>query len=386
MEWSCLLWTVHFHVPYRFPTSFKTLPLTHNSISILLPICMAWIFLDSCIPSREEKLPSMIDEIMSSYDSPESPGASVLVMKGDSILFSKGYGSADLRTGESIKHTTNFRLASVTKQFTAMGVLMLSERGKLSLDDKLHKFFPNFPAYGSEIRVRNLLTHTSGLMDYEDLIPENMTLQLHDRDCLNLMRRTDSLYFPSGTRYRYSNTGYAILALITEKISGQRFSDFLKDSIFSPLGLKTTVAFEDGRSVVSNRAYGYDNNDGVWTHADQSQTSAVLGDGGIYSNSIDLANWVSSLWESKLIQAGMQKEAWTMARLNDGTAIDYGYGWHLDTTNGRFDPHHDGSTMGFRNHILLYPDRKMMVVVLTNRNEGEPRALAKKIAALYKED
>jgi CubicO group peptidase (beta-lactamase class C family) len=328
----------------------------------------------------------MIDEIMSSYDSPEAPGASVLVMKGDSILFSKGYGSADLRTGETIKHTTNFRLASITKQFTAMSVLMLSESGKLSLDDKLHKFFPDFPAYGRDIRIRNLLTHTSGLMDYEDLIPENMTLQLHDRDCLNLMSRTDSLYFASGTRYRYSNTGYAILALITEKVSGQRFSDFLKDSIFNPLGMKTTVAFEDGRSVVPNRAYGHNDNDGEWTHADQSQTSAVLGDGGIYSNSIDLATWISSLWESKLIQAGMQKEAWTMARLNDGTAIDYGYGWHLDTANGRNDPHHDGSTKGFRNHILLYPDRKMMVVVLTNRNEGEPRALAKKIAALYKED
>lgn len=328
----------------------------------------------------------MIDEIMSAYDSPESPGASVLVMKGDNILFSKGYGSADLRTGESIKHTTNFRLASITKQFTAMSVLMLSEKGKLSLDDKLHKFFPDFPAYGRDIRIRNLLTHTSGLMDYEDLIPENMKLQLHDKDCLNLMRRTDSLYFPSGTLYRYSNTGYAILALITEKVSGQRFSDFLKDSIFNPLGMKTTIAFENGHSVVPNRAYGHDNKAGVWTHADQSQTSAVLGDGGIYSNSLDLAKWVSSLWEQKLIRAGLQKEAWTMTRLNDGTTIDYGYGWHLDTANGRIDPHHDGSTMGFRNHILLYPDRKMMVLVLTNRNEGEPGVLAKKIAGLYKQD
>jgi CubicO group peptidase (beta-lactamase class C family) len=217
------------------------------------------------------------------------------------------------------------------------------------------------------------------LVDYEDLIPDTLQRQVLDRDCLDLMHRTDSLYFPPGSAYRYSNTGYAILALIAEQLSGKSFPSLLKDSIFLPLGMATTLARVDEGPPVPHRAYGHSRTSEGWAKTDQSQTSAVLGDGGIYSNPTELATWVRALWDHRLIGKVWQDSAWTKARLNDGIPIDYGFGWHLD---GGY-PHHDGSSKGFRNHVLLFPDRRMFVAVLTNRDEGRPRELADRIARLF---
>lgn len=346
-------------------------------------LCFIHILGMGCVNHPSDRMEDAIDGILSAYAQPDGPGAAVLVMRNDSVVFKKGYGLADIENRTPIGTSTNFRLASVTKQFTAMCILMLAEKGRLSLEDPVLKFFPDFPSYGKETRIRHLLTHTSGLCDYEDLIPETLQRQVYDIDCLELMKTTDSLYFPTGSAYRYSNTGYAILALITEKVSGRRFADFLKDSVFAPVGMPTTVAFEDGRSKVANRAFGHSRNGTGWWQTDQSQTSAVLGDGGIYSNVEELAVWISSLWHHRLISDSLQRQAWTRARLNDGTDIDYGYGWHIEGADGH--PHHDGSTIGFRNHILVYPKERMMVVLLTNRNEGDPKQEAVKIAALYRQ-
>jgi CubicO group peptidase (beta-lactamase class C family) len=332
-----------------------------------------------CISCGKNQRAAMIDEIMSEYTKPDGPGASVLVMQDDSIFFSRAYGLADITTGERLTTAHNFRLASVTKQFTAMSVLMLSEAGRLSLEDSITRYFPDFPEYGRGIRVKHLLTHTSGLVDYEDLIPDTVTVQVHDIDCLRLMGQTDSLYFEPGSQYRYSNTGYALLALITEHVTGARFADVLRERIFQPLGMQTSVAFEEGISSVHHRSYGHSRKEDGWAKTDQSLTSAVLGDGGIYSNPTELATWISALWQHRLISDSFQQQAWTKALLNDGTAIDYGFGWHLDGGH----PHHDGSTKGFRNHILVFPDKRMMVVVLTNRDEGKPRELAERIAQLF---
>lgn len=321
----------------------------------------------------------MVDGIMKEYADTSAPGASVLVMVDDSVVFAKGYGLADIEVREPVTTATNFRLASVTKQFTAMSILMLAEAGRLRLDDPLELYFPDFPSYGRGIRLRHLLTHTSGLVDYEDLIPDTLQRQVLDRDCLDLMHRTDSLYFPPGSAYRYSNTGYALLALITERLSGKSFPNILKDSIFLPLGMGATLARVDGGPPVPHRAYGHSRTPAGWAKTDQSQTSAVLGDGGIYSNPTELATWVRALWDHRLIGKAWQDSAWTKARLNDGIPIDYGFGWHLD---GGY-PHHDGSSKGFRNHVLLFPNRRMFVAVLTNRDEGRPRELADRIARLF---
>ncbi|MGI9137408.1 MAG: serine hydrolase domain-containing protein [Sediminibacterium sp.] len=344
---------------------------------------MILISFASCKSSGMLMKEKSIDDILVAYQSTDKPGASVLVLKDDKIVFKKGYGLSNVSTNETINPTTNFRLASVTKQFTAMSILLLVQKGRIKLEDPLKKYFPSFPNYGKDIKIKHLLTHTSGLMDYEDLMSPTQSEQLHDTNCLQLMYKANGLYFAPGTQYRYSNTGYAILALIVEKISGQEFSWFLNENIFKPLKMKSTVAYEDGKSKVLNRAYGYSSNNSSWIETDQSLTSAVLGDGGIYSNTIDMSQWIKALWNYKLLGSEMQNKAWSRSKLNNGNAIDYGYGWHVEDYKNITHPHHGGSSIGFRNHILLFPEQKLMVIILTNRNEGDPINEAKKIADLY---
>ncbi len=349
----------------------------------VIVIVTGTFLVNSCGTTRPLTTEQTVNEIMSGFNSSNAPGASVLVMKNDTVVFKRGYGSAHLGEQRPVTSTTNFRLASITKQFTAMCILLLAERGELSYDDRLDKFFPDFPVYGKEVTVRQLLNHTSGLVDYEEFVPDSQTTQVLDIDCLELLKKTDSLYFPSGSKYQYSNSGYAILALIVEKVSGKRFADFLKENIFDKVGMTTTVAYENGISTVPDRAYGYSFVDGNWIQTDQSNTSAVLGDGGIYSNTEEMSKWISALWNYKLISPQTQQLAWSKAALNDGTPVEYGMGWHIETYRTITHPHHGGSTRGFRNHILVFPGEKLMVIVLTNRNQGTPIAEAHKIADVF---
>jgi CubicO group peptidase (beta-lactamase class C family) len=337
----------------------------------------------SCKSSGMSMKQKSIDDIMSAYQSSDKPGASVLVFKDDKIVFKKGYGVSNVSTQEKITQNTNFRLASVTKQFTAMSILLLVQKGRLKLEDPLKKYFPSFPVYGKDIKINHLLTHTSGLMDYEDLIPPKQVMQLHDTNCLQLMYKANGLYFTPGAQYKYSNTGYAILALVVEKISGQDFGVFLKENIFKPLKMKYSVAFEEGKSTIPNRAFGYSMDNGSWVETDQSLTSAVLGDGGIYTNTIEMTQWIKALWDYKLLGSEMQIQSWTRKKLNNGAPIEYGYGWHVEDYKNITHPHHGGSSIGFRNQLLLFPEQKLMVILLTNRNEGDPINEAHKIADLY---
>jgi len=224
-----------------------------------------------------------------------------------------------------------------------------------------------------------LLNHTSGLIDYEDLIPDTVTVQVLDRDVLAMMKQQDSTYFTPGAQHRYSNTGYALLAMIVEKVSRQSFSQFLHDNIFAPLGMTNTVAYEKGISTVAQRAVGYRVEEGRAVFSDQSVTSAVLGDGGIYTSLTDLFKWDQALSTAKLVKAETLRQAFTPALLNDGTPTDYGFGWRIDEYQGHPRWHHTGSTCGFRNVIQRYPHDQFTVIILTNRAEPEVAPLAEKL-------
>jgi len=333
--------------------------------------------------SNKNKVTSAIDKIMANYNNTNEPGASVLVLKNNKVIFKKGYGVSDINTMDPIKPNTNFRLASVTKQFTALSILLLEKKRKLSLEDTLSKYFSFVPPYIAKIKIKDLLTHTSGLIDYEDLMPADQVTPLHDTNCLQLMSFADSLYFPAGTNYKYSNTGYAILALIVEQVSGKSFAQFVKENIFKPLGMKTSVAFEEGKNIIANRAYGHSFENGNWKKTDQSLTSAVLGDGGIYTNVQEYTKWIKALWNYKLLPESTQIRAWSKTTLNNGKTIDYGYGWHVEDFYNITHPYHDGSSIGFRNSVGLFPEQKLMVIILTNRNEHDPIYEVHKIASLY---
>ncbi|MDQ6799549.1 MAG: beta-lactamase family protein [Acidobacteriota bacterium] len=309
-----------------------------------------------------------VDNLLRDY-SGDVPGASVLVVRDGKVVIRKSYGMANLEERIAATPDTNYRLASVTKQFTAASILILAKNGKLSLDDPITKYLA-LPAYANAITIRHLLTHTSGLFAYEDLIPPGTTRQLKDADVLAILKDDDGSYFPAGTQYRYSNTGYAFLALIVERASGQRFADFLRDNIFKPAGMNATVAFEEGVSTVARRAYGYSRADGAWHRTDQSLTSAVLGDGGIYTSIDDLVHWIA--W----LESGRFDDALVPAIATDDPAVRYGFGWRISEHGGHRIVWHTGETIGFRNAIVRVPDRHLAVVVLTNRNEREPYRIA----------
>jgi CubicO group peptidase (beta-lactamase class C family) len=319
-----------------------------------------------------------IDALMQAYQG-EVPGASVLVLRDGQAVVRKSYGLANLQQRNMATPATNYRLASVTKQFTAAAVLLLVEDGRLDLDDHLRQWLPSLPASNEAITLRHLLTHTSGLIDYEEVMPADQATQLRDRDVLALQEGQDRLYFAPGSHYRYSNGGYSLLALIVEKASGQTFPQFLHERIFAPLGMNHTLAYVTEGPAIAHRAYGYSLIDGRWDRTDQSMTSAVLGDGGIYSSIDDLARWDAALYDNRLLSDESRTAAFTPWTATDDGDIAYGYGWRI-TGESLW---HSGETLGFRNVIVRYPRRHLTVIVLSNRDDPEPYRLALHIAGLY---
>jgi CubicO group peptidase (beta-lactamase class C family) len=326
---------------------------------------------------------AQVDQLFSSYNAKDTPGAAVMVIKNGKPIFKRAYGLANLEEKTPVKLATNFRLASVTKQFTAMCIMMLVQSDRLGYDHNLQQIFPEFPAYGQNITIRHLLQHTSGLIAYEDLIPDTATVQVLDKDVLRLMIAQDSTYFPPGAQYRYSNSGYAVLAMVVEKISGKSFAQFLHDDIFKPLDMKNTVAYEKGLSTVKHRAMGYRQEKGQFVFSDQSLTSAVLGDGGIYSSVEDLFKWDQALYTEKLVKKETLAAAFTPGALAEGKILDYGFGWRIDQYHGQRRLWHTGSTSGFRNVIQRYPEANFTVIILTNRAEPDVGPLADKLADLF---
>ncbi|MEO8622772.1 MAG: serine hydrolase domain-containing protein [bacterium] len=324
-----------------------------------------------------------IDSLMAKYAMRDGPGASVLVIRGGKVTYSKGYGLADVESHVAVTPQTNFRLASLTKQFTATAIMLLVADGKLRYDDAITGLLPGLPALANGVTVRHLLNHTSGLPDYEDFVPDSQTAQVHDRDIPALIAHATGAKFPAGTAFSYSNTGYGLLALIVEQKSGMRFADFLRARIFAPLGMTHTVAHEEGRSVVANRAYGYSVNAAGVRRTDQSNTSAVLGDGGIYSSIADLAKWDRALEQHALVRAEAQRLAWTPPVLGGGQPTEYGFGWFVDRDHGTMRLRHNGESRGFTNSILRFPDKRLTVVIQTNRSGGAPWDIAQRIAELY---
>lgn len=323
-----------------------------------------------------------IDRLFGEYARPGVPGAAVVVINNGRVAFMRGYGLANLGRKSRVTEHTNFRLASLTKPFTAMAVMLLVDDGRLRLDDRVHDILPDFPAYGRDVRLRHLLSHTSGLHAYEDFVPDSSTRQVKDRDVPALLRGTDSLLFPPGSAFRYGDSGYAILALVVEAVSGQSFARFLHDRIFARIDMNSTMAWEPGGPAVPNRALGYAPTRSGFGLADQSTTSAVLGDGGIYSSVRDLVAWDRALDRHTLIDARLQRLAWTPAELNDRTKTHYGFGWFVNRDPTGLFVFHRGDTSGFNNFIVKYLDRPLTVVVLTNRRGSAAGDIATTLTTL----
>lgn len=309
------------------------------------------------------------------------PGASLLVIKDGKPLLDRGYGMADLEHHVAASPATDYRLASVTKQFTAAAILLLAQDGKLKLGDSVRHWLPALPAFTDQVTLSELLSHTGGLLDYEDLIPPGTTKQLDDGDVLRMIAATTHGYFPPGSAYRYSNTGYVLLGLVVEKASGMPLQDFLAQRIFQPLHMDHTLLYVHDAKTVPNRAYGYSETNGQWQRTDQDLTSATRGDGGIYSNIDDLAKWDAALYDSRLLSDASRKLAFSPHAkvVGEPYEADYGYGWRItgDTL------WHSGESIGFRNVIVRWPRQHLTVILLSNRNDPEPYRTVLAIAAPF---
>jgi CubicO group peptidase (beta-lactamase class C family) len=359
-----------------------------------------------CLAGDMSDAAPKVSAIFSSKVTRDSPGLAVLMRKDGKTVFEGGYGLRDLHTRARIDSKTDFRLASFTKQFTAMATMLLVHDGKLRYDQSLTEIFPEFPSYARNITVRHLLTHTSGLPDYEDLMDEKEkaqgkiwtpTHQIQDAEVLQLLEQKQEPRFAAGTGWAYSNSGYVMLGLIVAKVSGEPFDQFLRERIFAPLHMNATLAFVNGKNVVPNRAYGHSRQDTGFVETDQSPTSATLGDGGVYSNLEDLARWDTALENHTLLSEREMQPALSPARLNDGSApksrgdemleagkpVSYGFGWFLDPYKGHARMWHTGSTEGFRTVIERFVADKLTVIVLCNRTDLVPENLALQAADLF---
>ena len=367
---------------------------------LLLSLCVS----GSPATTGEDDLSTRTSRIFASLADDNSPGLTVLVRKDGNTVFERAYGVRDLRSRAKIDSQTNFRLASCSKQFTAMSIMLLVHDRKLRYDDKLTDVFPDFPAYGKAITIRNLLNHTSGLPDYEDLMAAaekrkgapvwTAAHQIQDAEVLGLLEREKAGKFTPATQWSYSNSGYVVLGLVVAKISGKPFCEFLRNRIFAPLKMSQTVAYQKGQNEVTNRAYGHSKEGNTWKETDQSSTSATLGDGGIYSSLTDLAKWDEALAQHTLLSENEMQPALTPAQLTDGaqpqwpansdrpqgTPVSYGFGWFLDPYRNHARMWHYGDTIGFHTYIQRFPADRLTIIILCNRTDLDPESLASRVA------
>lgn len=300
------------------------------------------------------------------------PGIALSIQKAGDILYQNTAGLADLST--PIDSTTNFRMASLTKQFTAMAILLLEKDHQLNLDDPIGHWLPELPAtVGQHVLIRHLLTHSSGIEDYESLIPETQTTQVLDADVLQLLSRRDTTYFQPGTHFRYSNSGFCLLALIIERASHQSYANFIKEHIFLPLHMDHSTVYEKDHPIF-HRAMGYaKDSTGAIILQDQSVTSATKGDGGVYTSLVDYRKWIRALQQNRLINLPT-----TLKRLRfpisdaannapAGASPDtyYAAGWFISTPSPLI-LFHSGSTCGFATYIIQIPGDEWSINYFSN--------------------
>jgi len=323
-----------------------------------------------------EKSPELIRKVEAAL--PPHVGVCVMAIDGGEIVFEHASGLADVEKNTPCTPATNFRMASVSKQFTATAVMLLADRGKLSLDDRLTRFFPGFPSYGDKITVKQLLTHTSGLPAYEDLIPPGTTMQLDDLDVLHLLMDTKEPRFKPGEKFEYSNSGYALLGLIVEAAAQKPFHEFMASDVFRPLGMNDSVLYQRGLNEVKHRAFGHERRGDKWIRSDQSLTSAIRGDGAIYTSLCDYLKWLQGIEERKLLSPASYDAIFTAHVLTDRDGSHYGFGWFIDEYRGQARIHHNGETHGFRLCVQRLPKRRAAIVFqLNNEIEGQSEKLTK---------
>jgi CubicO group peptidase (beta-lactamase class C family) len=361
----------------------------HRIVFLLLALLVRFVAAD---PSAQ------VDALFEALSAKKAPGLAVLVARDGKALLKKGYGYEDLQRGIPITADTVFDLASASKQFTAMGILILQQRGKLQIDDPITKFITGFPPYAREITIRNLLNHTSGLQDYQELFQKSGKIDTNyprtppskptgweptTRDALKLLVQQDHLLFSPGVSWSYSDSGYVVLAEVIERVSGMRYGDFLKKNIFDVLGMDHTVVYDERKPKIPNRAVSYEEWLGFYRDIDYTPLNNIYGDGNVNSTVSDLFLWDQALYTDRLIPQPVLQHAFRPTTLKDKNQIHYGFGWYLGTYGPFATEYHPGSWLGFQSMILRIPDRHFSVIALANCTCLDLQAQVQKIIEFY---
>ncbi|WP_170114103.1 serine hydrolase domain-containing protein [Pontibacter mucosus] len=310
-------------------------------------------------------LPNTLDALLDRHYTANTPGAVLLVAKGKEVVYSGSRGLANLQTGAAITPDTTFRLASVSKQFTAMCVHLLAQQGLLQLTERLALYFPEL-IHWREVQLLHLLNHTSGLPDFEEHIPENQQTQLTDEDVLQITAQQKALLFSPGTQYRYSNTAYVLLGLLAERVSGISYADVLQEYIFNPLGMQHSILYGVDASI-PDRAMGYRQaSNGGFIIADQNIGTATRGDGCLYTSALDYFRWWQALKNHPLFNITNQPKT-KYSSIDDSKGWKYSMGWFVsDIGNGKYEYCHSGDTSGFTNLVLRQPEHDTLVACFSN--------------------
>ena len=326
-----------------------------------------------------------VDKIFSALDKKDSPGCALAVMREGKVIYSRGYGVADLDHDIAISPTSVFHVASISKQFTAASILMLAEEGKVSIDDDIHKYIPELPDFGAKITLRHLLTHTSGMRDQWAMLGMDgwrMSQDvITDQDVLDILIKQKALNFPPGEQYLYSNSGFTLLALTVKRVSGKSLREFTQERIFGPLGMTHTFFRDNHLEIVKNQAYGYLPS-GKGRFELRVPNFDTVGAASLLTTAEDFAKWDANFDQPKVgaaVLAKMQERA----HLNSGEAIDYGFGLQPGTYRGLEITGHGGADAGYKADYLRFPKERLGIACLCNLGTLIPRDLTKQVAAVY---
>ena len=328
-----------------------------------------------------------VDAIFAAWDRPGSPGCALAVAQDGELVYSRGYGYANLDHDIPITSHTVFDVASITKQFVGAILNMLALEGKLSLDDDIRQWLPELPEYEWPITLRHMLHHTSGLRDYLNLFPLAGRDDYHPishAQILAMMSRQRALVFPPGDRYLYSNTAYMLLAQVAERAGGRSLGEMAEERIFVPLGMAGSLMYEDRAEIIPSRATGYDRDADGRQRIVHNYNFDVVGDGQLYSTVEDLLRWDQYLHgdEKPAIYSSMLTEG----LLNNGEPTGYAHGIVLDQYRGLRTVGHSGSSWGFRSQLLRFVEPELSIAIACNSGSAEPGDLARRLADYYLAD
>jgi len=308
------------------------------------------------------------------------PGVSIAVVRDGQVVCSKGYGMANVELSVPATDKTVYQLASVTKTFTAAAIMMLVEKGKLGLDDKISKHLADLPKAWENVTVRQLLNHTSGIKSYTSVRDFLKTARkdCQQREILDLVAK-EPMDFGPGEKWLYNNTGYFLLGMLIEKVTGKTYGEFLTERIFKPLGMSQTRA-NDLHAIIPNRAQGYDWEGGVLRNGEYVSPTQPFSAGMLVSSVSDLVKWDAALASEKLLKKSTLDQMWTPTKTSKGGMATYGFGWQVDKVNGHRLIAHGGGIPGFSTQVSRFADDRLTIIVLTNAGNGSAGALAQGIA------